>query len=53
MRLLERLVLLRAIDTNWVQHLTQMEHIREGIGLRAYGQADPLVAYKERGLRDV
>ncbi|MCS6803157.1 MAG: preprotein translocase subunit SecA [Chloroflexota bacterium] len=47
MRLLERLVLLRAIDTNWVQHLTQMEHIREGIGLRAYGQADPLVAYKK------
>jgi preprotein translocase subunit SecA len=47
MRLLERLVLLRAIDSNWVQHLTQMEHIREGIGLRAYGQADPLVAYKK------
>jgi preprotein translocase subunit SecA len=47
MRLLERLVLLRAIDSNWVQHLTQMEHIREGIGLRAYGQSDPLVAYKK------
>jgi preprotein translocase subunit SecA len=47
MRLIERLVLLRAIDTNWTQHLTQMEAVREGIGLRAYGQADPLVAYKK------
>ncbi|MFN8532788.1 MAG: preprotein translocase subunit SecA [Dehalococcoidia bacterium] len=47
MRLLERLVLLRAIDTDWTQHLTQMEGIREGIGLRAYGQSDPLVAYKK------
>jgi preprotein translocase subunit SecA len=47
MRLLERLVLLRAIDTNWIQHLTQMESVREGIGLRAYGQSDPLVAYKK------
>jgi preprotein translocase subunit SecA len=46
MRLLERLVMLRAIDSLWVQHLTAMEEMREGIGLRAYAQTDPLVAYK-------
>ena len=45
-RLVERLVLLRTIDTLWVQHLTAMDEMRQGIGLRAYGQADPLVAYK-------
>ena len=45
-RLVERFVLLRTIDTLWVQHLTAMEEIRQGIGLRAYGQSDPLVAYK-------
>lgn len=42
----ERMLLMRTIDTLWVQHLTAMEEIRQGIGLRAYGQADPLVAYK-------
>ena len=46
MRLLERLVLLRAIDSLWVEHLTGMDEMREGIGLQAYGQIDPLVAYK-------
>jgi len=46
MRMLERLVMLRTIDTLWVEHLTAMEEMREGIGLQAYGQADPLVAYK-------
>ncbi|MBI2906311.1 MAG: preprotein translocase subunit SecA [Chloroflexi bacterium] len=46
MRALERLVMLRAIDTRWIEHLTTMENMREGIGLYAYGQADPLVAYK-------
>ena len=45
-RLVERLVLLRTIDTLWVEHLTAMDEMRQGIGLRAYGQADPLVAYK-------
>ncbi len=45
-RLLERMVVLQTIDQLWVQHLTAMDEMRQGIGLRAYGQADPLVAYK-------
>ena len=45
-RLVERFVLLRTIDALWVQHLTAMDEMRQGIGLRAYGQSDPLVAYK-------
>ncbi len=49
MRTLERLLLLRAIDTHWVQHLTTMENLRTGIGLQAYGQRDPLVAYRTEG----
>ncbi|MEX2246821.1 MAG: preprotein translocase subunit SecA [Dehalococcoidia bacterium] len=46
MRTLERLVMLRSIDTLWVEHLTAMDEMRQGIGLQAYGQQDPLVAYK-------
>ncbi|MCH7632821.1 MAG: SEC-C domain-containing protein, partial [Planctomycetes bacterium] len=49
MRTLERLLLLRAIDTHWVQHLTTMENLRTGIGLQAYGQRDPLVMYRTQG----
>ena len=49
MRTLERLLLLRAIDTHWVTHLTTMENLRTGIGLQAYGQRDPLVAYRTEG----
>ncbi len=45
-RAIERAVLLRTIDTLWVQHLTAMDEMRQGIGLRAYGQVDPKVAYK-------
>ena len=45
-RHLERFVLLRTIDMLWVQHLTAVAELRQGIGLRAYGQANPLVAYK-------
>jgi preprotein translocase subunit SecA len=44
---IERLVLLRSIDTLWVEHLDHMEHLRRGIGLRGYGQRDPLVEYKK------
>jgi preprotein translocase subunit SecA len=51
MRLLERLVLLRTIDVHWVEHLTAMENLRQGIGLHAYGQRDPLVAFKTEGHR--
>ena len=46
MRTLERILLLRTIDGLWVEHLTAMDEMRQGIGLRAYGQTDPLVAYK-------
>ncbi len=46
MRALERLVMLRSIDSLWVEHLTAMDEMRQGIGLQAYGQSDPLVAYK-------
>ena len=46
MRILERVVTLRTIDSLWVEHLTAMESMRQGIGLRAVGQMDPLVAYK-------
>ena len=49
MRLIERFLLLRAIDTHWVQHLTAMENLRTGIGLHAYGQRDPLVMYRSEG----
>jgi preprotein translocase subunit SecA len=48
-RALERLLLLRAIDTHWVQHLTAMENLRTGIGLQAFGQRDPLVMYRSEG----
>jgi preprotein translocase subunit SecA len=46
MRQLERLLMLRAVDSRWVRHLTDLDELREGIGLRAFGQQDPLVAYK-------
>ncbi len=46
MPLVERDVMLRTIDWQWMEYLTQMEQFREGIGLRAYGQRDPLVEYK-------
>jgi preprotein translocase subunit SecA len=46
MRQLERLVMLHTVDNLWVHHLTALDELREGIGLRAYGQRDPLVEYK-------
>jgi len=49
MRLIERLVMLRVIDRLWMEHLTAMEHMRQGIGLRAAGQQDPLGVYKREG----
>ena len=49
MRTIERQLMLRAIDANWVQHLTTMENLRQGIGLQAFGQRDPLVMYKKEG----
>jgi len=46
MRDMERWVLLRAVNDRWMDHLQTVDYIREGIGLRGYGQVDPLVAYK-------
>lgn len=46
MRHLERMVFLQIIDSKWKDHLYAMDNLREGIGLRAYGQRDPLVEYK-------
>ncbi len=46
MRQVERLIMLRVIDSQWMEHLNAMEYLKEGIGLRAYAQTDPLVAYK-------
>jgi preprotein translocase subunit SecA len=48
MRTLERLVMLKVIDTLWVEHLTAIDYIRQGIGLQAMAQQDPLVAYKRQ-----
>ena len=48
-RQFERLLLLRAIDRNWMDHLDAMEELKKGIGLRAYAQTDPVVAYKKEG----
>ncbi|MGB6872838.1 MAG: preprotein translocase subunit SecA [Dehalococcoidia bacterium] len=49
MRIAERLVMLRVIDRLWMDHLTDMEHLRQGIGLRAVGQEQPLIVYKREG----
>ena len=46
MRQLENYVLLQNVDNHWKDHLLSMDHLKEGIGLRGYGQEDPLVAYK-------
>ncbi|MHB1843127.1 MAG: preprotein translocase subunit SecA, partial [Sulfobacillus sp.] len=47
LRQLERLIALRVVDEKWISHMQAMDDVREGIGLRAYGQLDPLVAYKQ------
>ncbi|HTM68137.1 MAG TPA: preprotein translocase subunit SecA [Candidatus Binatia bacterium] len=46
-----RSLMLRAVDTLWVEHLDAMEHLRTGIGLQGYGQRDPLVEYKREAYR--
>lgn len=46
MREVEKMILLRSIDMLWVEHIDAMDHLRTGIGLRGYGQKDPLVEYK-------
>jgi preprotein translocase subunit SecA len=46
MRYHERMIMLSVLDTQWKDHLLNMDHLKEGIGLRGYGQHDPLVEYK-------
>jgi preprotein translocase subunit SecA len=48
---LERYIVINAIDHHWQEHLTEMEELRRSIGLRSYGQKDPLVEYKSEGFR--
>ena len=49
MRELERVMLLTAVDRRWMDHIDAMDRLRDGIGLRAYGQRDPVVEYKHEG----
>jgi preprotein translocase subunit SecA len=49
MRHLERLILLQVIDQHWKEHLLNMDHLKDGIGLRGYGQKNPLNEYKKEG----
>ena len=49
MRELERVIILKVIDRKWMEHIDDMDQLRQGIGLAAYGQKDPLVEYKMRG----
>jgi len=45
----QRIIMLQVIDKNWIMHLQDMDHMKEGIGLRGYGQLDPLREYKKEG----
>ncbi len=49
MREIERVILLRVVDTKWMDHIDNMEHLKQGIGLRAYRQQDPIQAYQFEG----
>ena len=49
MREIERVMLLRSVDTNWMEHIDNMDRLRQGIGLRAYGQHDPVIEYRNEG----
>jgi len=49
MRHLERIILLQMVDNHWKEHLLNMDHLKEGIGLRGYGQKNPLDEYKKEG----
>ena len=51
LRELERQVMLRVIDTRWMEHLLEMDYLKDGIGLRAMGQRDPLIEYKSEAFQ--
>ncbi len=48
---IQRMILLRTIDTRWKEHLRNMDHLKEGINLRAYAQKDPLIEYKKESYK--
>ena len=47
MRYQERMIMLQVLDVQWKDHLWSLDHLKEGIGLRGYGQRDPLIEYKK------
>ena len=49
MREIERVILLQAVDSHWIDHIDAMDQLRQGIGLRAIGQQDPVIAYTDEG----
>ena len=49
MREVERVILLQAVDSHWIDHIDAMDQLRQGIGLRAIGQQDPVIAYTDEG----
>ncbi|MBE6781097.1 MAG: preprotein translocase subunit SecA [Ruminococcaceae bacterium] len=49
MRELERVMLLKSVDTNWMEHIDAMDQLKQGINLRAYGQHNPVIAYRNEG----
>src|SRR5690606_23290200 len=51
MRETERIIMLNVIDAQWKDHLLSMDHLKEGIGMRAYGQKDPLIEYKKESFQ--
>lgn len=49
MREIERIVILQSVDSEWMDHIDQMDQLRQGIGLRSYGQENPVRAYEKEG----
>ena len=49
LRELERVVMLQVVDQKWMEHIDNMDELKRGVGLRAYGQKDPIVVYREEG----
>ena len=49
LRELERVVMLKVVDQKWMEHIDNMEELKRGVGLRAYGQKDPIVVYRDEG----
>ena len=46
---IERMILLKTVDAKWIEHVDAMDALRRGIGLRGYGQRDPIISYREEG----